>query len=422
MPKQIGLPKVRFRLQNSTHGKYLVLRYQYAHGVEVKYSVGAKVAESEWDAQKQRAIQKTKFGGNLELNARLNRLEQACLDIYMENNRGKISPEDFRKALAVRIGDAAPEKVNVPQPSTFLEFINEYYLERTQRPGAKKGTLEVLHRVKIKIEDYARDRRCKLEFSEINEAFYRDFYKWLHALPSNLSINYVGKTFEVLKQYVREAESKNLHTDRFYINFRLPKTTVVKITLTFEQLERLNALNLSDTPHLEKTRDLFLIGAYTGLRYSDFTRIRPEHITDHKGEKLIVLTTQKTSQMVSVPLHPVLDAVLSKYGYTSPNVVNQRMNRYLKDLGQMIGLTEQKMINKTVGGKRLEVKKYVWEMLTTHVARRSFATNYYQEYPTLINSIMQITGHSTEQAFRKYIVTDKYDSAAALGKAIVKSQ
>lgn len=57
--------------------------------------------------------------------------------------------------------------------------------------------------------------------------------------------------------------------------------------------------------------------------------------------------------------------------------------------------------------------------MATHVARRSFATNYYEKYPEMIDSIMKITGHTTEKMFREYIITDKIDSALRLSSAIL---
>jgi hypothetical protein len=97
-------------------------------------------------------------------------------------------------------------------------------------------------------------------------------------------------------------------------------------------------------------RDLFLIGAYSGLRYSDFTRITPQHIQTHEGQKVLVIKAEKTNQMIYLPIHPTLDNVLSKYGYTSPKISNQKMNDYLKELGQLAGMTQEIVINENKGG------------------------------------------------------------------------
>lgn len=422
MPKIIGQPKVRFNLfdWNTNEETYIILYYQYRKGKRLKYSTGWKIRPNDWDRSKQRARHSKRFAESTFLNSHLESLEQHCKDIYQESGKGKISPDVFREELKNRLADAEREEEQETNPITFLDFVEEYYQERKKQPNAKAGTLKFLHKVKVHIQEYARQRKKKLEFSDLNDKFFSDFRDWLHAPPRLHSSNYVQKIFQYVKVFARKAESRGYHNNRAYQDFKLPKTPVSKLALSFEQLERLFALDLTENSRLEKVRDLFLIGAYTGLRFADFTRIRPEHIQTYKGEKVIVMTTQKTDQTVYIPLLPLLDSVLKKYGYTSPKISNQKMNDYLKELGQVAGLNDSKMVNDATGGIRTEKKKQVWEMLTTHVARRSFATNFYQKFPDQINRIMQITGHTTERMFRAYIVTDALESALDFGKAVTR--
>jgi hypothetical protein len=42
-----------------------------------------------------------------------------------------------------------------------------------------------------------------------------------------------------------------------------------------------------------------------------------------------------------------------------------------------------------------------WETITSHIGRRSFATNFYGKIPTPL--LLHATGHSTEEVFLKYI-------------------
>ncbi|MEI7587075.1 phage integrase SAM-like domain-containing protein [Runella sp.] len=344
--------------------------------------------------------------------------------MFLENKKGNISVEDFRQELKVRLGEPEREAEETEEPEIqhidFLDFIEQYYQERKGQPNAKAGTLKFIHKIKVHIQDYAKDRRRKIEFADLNDKFFSDLRDWLHSPPRLHSTNYVQKIFQYVKLFVRRAETRGLHNSRAYQDFKLPKTPITKIVLSFEQLEHLAQIDLSDNQRLEKVRDLFLIGSYTGLRFSDFTRIQPEHIQDHEGERLIHITTQKTEQSVIIPLHKTLDEVLKKYGYKSPSMSNQKMNDYLKELGQLAGFTKEIIVNDATGGIHTEKKVPMWEMLTTHVARRSFATNFYQKYPEQIDRIMKITGHTTEKMFRAYIVTDALNSAIDFGKAISK--
>ncbi|MDA3818539.1 MAG: hypothetical protein PF486_14245 [Prolixibacteraceae bacterium] len=94
---------------------------------------------------------------------------------------------------------------------------------------------------------------------------------------------------------------------------------------------------------------------------------------------------------------------MKKYENDLPRVLtNQKMNEYLKELRQLAGFDEPFYKKITIGGKRVTKKFKKWELLCTHTARRSFATNLYLAGFQAI-SIMKITGHQTEKAFLKYI-------------------
>lgn len=56
---------------------------------------------------------------------------------------------------------------------------------------------------------------------------------------------------------------------------------------------------------------------------------------------------------------------------------------------------------KRFGFRSKFVQAEKWEFLTSHIGRRSFATNFYGKIPTPL--LMEATGHSTEQMFLQYI-------------------
>ena len=169
------------------------------------------------------------------------------------------------------------------------------------------------------------------------------------------------------------------------------------------ELNTLFELDLNMNPRLEKIRDLFLVGCWTGLRFSDFTGIKKENID---GE-FIEVETQKTGEVVVIPIHRQVEAIMKRYKGKTLNslpkpISNQKMNEYLKELGQLAGFNETVSESITKGGIKQTVNHPKWELITTHTARRSFATNQYLAgFPS--TSIMKITGHRTESSFMKYI-------------------
>jgi len=161
---------------------------------------------------------------------------------------------------------------------------------------------------------------------------------------------------------------------------------------------------------LEQVRDLFVFGCFVGLRFSDYSDIKPDNIVLIDNEYFIKVTTKKTSELVIIPCNPIVLEIFEKYK-SSPNKLpksfsNQKFNDYIKD-----ALEEAKFIE--TGRLSTNPTLPLYKCVSSHTARRSFATNYYlQGFPTI--DLMKITGHKTEKAFLKYIRVSKLDSAKRL--------
>jgi len=247
-----------------------------------------------------------------------------------------------------------------------------------------------------------------LKFDEVTLAWYYDFRNWAFEI-AGLTDNYFGTVIKFLKTSMAEAKEEKLHTNTEYLNRRFSKTDaeVDNIYLDEAQLKILSDFKF-DTDRLTKARDIFLVGCWTGLRFSDFTNIKPKDI--HLNT--IEIKTQKTGGRVAIPIHPELRKVMDRYdGITSnglpPSISNVKLNAYIKEAAELAGLTQLVQLEKSKAGKKYFVNEPIYKLVATHTARRSFATNMFKMgVPTFI--IMAITGHKTEKSFFKYIkVTPK---------------
>jgi integrase len=181
-------------------------------------------------------------------------------------------------------------------------------------------------------------------------------------------------------------------------------------------LELLYKFDFSNTKRLENVRDLFVFGAWVGLRFSDFSNIMPENIIEIDGEYFIKIVTQKTKELVIIPCHPIVLNIFEKYRHNPnklPNTIsNQKFNDYIKDVFKAAELNEK-------GRLANDINLELWQCVSSHTARRSFATNYYlQGFPVI--DLMKITGHKTEKAFMKYIRISKLDAAKRLSSHMKK--
>lgn len=305
-----------------------------------------------------------------------------------------------------------PEKYEV----NLFSFIRQFIDEAKTRPNPKTGR-PVCYKMQREYEvtyDYlqkfAAEEGKAINFKDIDLTFYDRFMQYLQ--KKKLAVNTIGKKVQTLKIFLNAAKDKGINSYDTYKSgkFKVLSEEADTIALSEAELTKIYNVDLSERPGLDRVRDLFLIGCWTGCRFSDISQITPESIS--KG--FIRIKQYKTGAKVVIPLHPVVTVILNKYGGQLPKAIsNQKFNVALKEIAGIAELTEQTHKAITKGGVKVSTAHAKNELVTTHTARRSFATNLYlSNFPTL--SIMAITGHKTEKAFLKYIKVDPEQHAKKL--------
>ena len=384
----------------------MLFRYQYKR---FKYSTGEKILPKFWNVEKQRAKETKQFREYPEFNARLNNFETAINTAFRKLLNNGIHPNNtiLKEAFEAELSG------NILQGKklTLLQFIENYIEE--SKAHKKEGTVKVYTTAYRYLKKYASYLNREIDFHSIDLEFYNQYVSFL-SLEHKLAANTVGKHIKTLKTFMNEATDRGYNTN---LEFKKRKFKTVReesdsIYLTLEELEKFEKLDLSASPRLEKVRDLFLIGCYTGLRFSDFTQIKPENIITEKS--IIQVRTQKTGERVSIPLHRTVKKILAKYDNILPKAyTNQVMNRYLKDVASLAGLKETVETTITRAGKVQRTPSKKFDLVSTHTARRSFATNLYlADVPSI--SIMKITGHRSERSFLQYIRVTQEQNADKL--------
>ena len=282
------------------------------------------------------------------------------------------------------------------QKMTFVKFIEQYIEE--SKTIKKWETVKAYKTTLNHLTNYAGLYCKQIDFENIDMEFYYSFTDYIARDLGN-SKNTVAKQIKTIKTFLNEATDRGINTNMTFKNKSFKKVTeaVDKIYLSKEEIQEIYKLDLSATKTREIARDLFVLSCYTGLRFSDFTRIRKEDI---KGDMLHIRTTIDRPASYYIPIAAAIMPILKKYGYSLPNdeISNQKMNEYLKDIGEQAHIDEPVTITKTKAGKRLQKIYKKYELITAHCGRRSFATNAYKEGVPAI-SIMKITGHTSEKAF-----------------------
>lgn len=426
---------VRFSLKNANHPISTVRMRLTVNGVRMSHALPAdyKVAPRHWDPKTGRVITSIKdnpdLKGNPQLrillenvNREIEKTTTAVVSVIARFQQQGVRPSgaQIRSELHRELGW---KEVEAPRSfSDFFEFVDFYVnacregkILTTKGTRLISGTISSYMSTRSILKRYAADRRMRLTLEDITMEFYSDFINYLnHATHSRgrYKPNAIGKFVKNIRVFMRYAyENKYTLNDDFKRrDFRVFQEQAETVYLNEAELKALHDLQLP--ANQAEVRDAFLIGCWTGLRFSDIVRLEKKHINMQAG--MISILTKKTATPVVIPIHPVVREILNRYGGCPPSVqCNQAMNRMLKRLCRQAGITVQIMVSEVLGGERQTRWVEKCEMVSTHTARRSFATNAFKAgIPS--DLIMSVTGHKTETNFRRYIRCSAEEKAAAL--------
>ena len=395
------MPEAKFVLKepSATEKTLVYLFYNYSNQ-RLKYSTGERIHPKFWNKTKQRVKEVAQFPEYPEFNQRLKNIETAVNTCYRRLlNDGKvITPDVLRKELNVELDK---ERLT-SKPIDLIEWM-EVEIE-VLKLNRKPRAIKVYEGLKNHLKNFSESRRCKLTFDSITIEFYEQFQDYLQNEKKLLN-NTFGKQIKTLKALLNIATEKGINTNLAYKSklFKVIQEEIDHIYLTEEELSALYEKDLSNKPYLDRVRDLFLIGCNTGLRFSDFTQLKKENLYVKNGKFEFHVITVKTNEKVVIPVKSVVKKIWDKYGGELPRgISNQKMNEYLKELGKLAEIDTITILKKKSGKEIRERICPKYELITTHTARRSFATNAYLSGVPAI-SIMKITGHRTESSFMKYL-------------------
>lgn len=280
----------------------------------------------------------------------------------------------------------------------------------TKRARRRADGYHQLYNTLIKhINEFSALYDCDIFTNSITEDFLEDFICYLE--DCGLRHNTIKGYVEKIQDMVRKAIQYNYAVDPTFEEIKLKGEDTFAVFLSMNDISRIYYYEFQKTgkwKSRERLRDLFVIGCLTGLRFSDYSTLTPDNF--HNG--FIVKRTKKTNVTVKIPMHDYVKEIIAKYDGNIPCGYNiQSFNAYLKVIMKEIGFNDKFTYSFTKGGELQTVTKFKWELICSHTARRSFATNMYLTGRMKTYEIMKITGHRTECNFFRYIKVTNEDVA-----------
>jgi integrase len=401
--------KPRFNPKTPNKPTSLIVMYYRFLGKRVAISTGLNVLMKHWDPKKMRVKIVASYPEAELINSQLDHYELSCLEVLRDLIKEKgvltnVQPEEFKSAMLIKVGKRQADSSNL-----FITYLDKFIEDRQKQPHKyTQGSILVYKSFRRRWVEFAGSK--DFDLSELDKEVLKSFQS--NMFKKKFTSTYVDKLWRTLKSVLNAAEEEKLTVNQDFKSktLRLEKVPVDNIYLTEAELKSMYDLDLSNNSPLEKVRDTFIVGAYTGLRYGDLQSLKLQNLSVKHGKDYLTVFTGKTNTKVVIPVHPYVRKILTKYNGNLPSMSNQKTNVYLKQAAKEADILEQITVRRHTGGTRMEETHAKFELVTSHTARRSFATNAYKSGID-ISSIMKITGHSTEAVFKNYIRVDEQENA-----------
>ncbi|MEH6620783.1 phage integrase SAM-like domain-containing protein [Maribacter arcticus] len=386
----------------------------YVLGAKTQFTVSKHYWTKEHSLKRVRDIEIA--NKQTEVNTELNKLENHILNAFSNIQNTTINKTWLQSTIDNYYNPVESKSI----PTDLISFI-DYYSEN-RKDEVSIVSIRKFNVIKHKMQRLQEYRGKTILLSEIGEDFKEEFKKYYQS--ENYAQNTTQRELGIIKTFCKEAHRKGLVINKELDSLKLKPEKTKPLYLNFKELAQIEKTkNLAE--HLENARDWLIISCYTGQRISDFLRFNKDMIRVEKGKSLLEFKQQKTQKLMTIPLHEKVLSILDKRSGDFPRAISdQKYNDYIKQVCE-----KSKLKQVVMGKKQTNIEKdnkkpakirnvsgtfEKWELVTSHIGRRSFATNFYGQIPT--NYLIYVTGHSSESLFLKYIGKSNKDIAMELTK------
>ena len=377
-----------FTLKNpKALGKTLIYLRYYCKSSKSYFKISTKlfISPKDWNFKSRMPI--TKRGlANVEARQLTHHLTKfdAILQEAINKYGANLTKEDLKQAYTPK--DTTPESVSV----LYKAFLDEKQIQGT----ITQRSLQKYNVVFLKYKDYCTKNYLSYNIKDLDDNFYVRFTAFLRH-NHNLNDNTLARYLSFFKTFILWCKRKGVEINKDYKNVTVKKYQSDDIALSVEEVKILEDAELTGAE--ERARDLFLIGVYSGQRFSDYSVFER---ADIRGE-FIVKRAEKTESYSYIPLHNKLKSMLDKYDWRLPKITSQKFNLRIQVVCEKLGFNEQ--IKKTSykgSDKTVEILPK-WKMIGSHTARRTYIT-LMSEKGMADHFIMAVTGIKDVKTLAKY--------------------
>lgn len=379
------------------------------------YYSGYRIALNKWDEKTQR-VKRNNFNSDYvsasDINQRLVKIASAVDAVFLQLEfEGKEPTTNIvREELRRLLNEEKSMRLTVGQIYQLL--IDERENELKTSPTTAMWTKGTLTKHKTMLR-HLNEFKATIYFEDVNDDLLARFELFL--IGKGLSNNYTHKSMMDIKTFfnwaTKRGYNKNLayqaYSQRFHDETK-SDSTINLYALTEEELVSIQTFPTSRKA-IDRVRDIFVFACYTGFRFSDVIALRWSNIN---GDILDVIS-KKTNHRQRFALANEALRILAKYPKAPdeedpcifPSISNQKYNVHLKEVGKLAGMTGDWITEKQSGRIKTREVRPKYELLTSHVARRTFVTMCLRRGMSP-EDIRAVTGHTTADMMMKYVKFD----------------
>lgn len=350
-------------------------------------------------------------------------LERCEADNYDEDNLP--TKEWFQSIVKEYFNNLKKIKFEKEQESESLLIQDHFdrYIKLKRNVLAPRTILKLEDTKKIfkKFEDYESSIKgfdVKHLLTDVNPEFQYELEEYLSG-KLLYSRNTIAKTIKILKTICNYAQKRGVQLNRSYGLVGLPYDEKDVVYLSFSELKKIK--ECKDIPEeYENARQWLYLSCFVGQRISDFMRFDKNMIRKEGEDYFIDFVQEKTGKKIALLLHSEVVKILKKNNMNFPSpMYEQQYNDQIKEVCKYAKINHQ-----TKGSVLKEIKDGVWrkvdgtyekwELIGSHIGRKSYCTNFYSKIPTSL--LLEVSGHSEERTLLSYIGKKDPENAKQMKK------
>ena len=339
-----------------------------AEGIRIRKNTGLSTKEVFWNGCRVKPGNKKEDNNYQVINDELQKIEGRVSDIFLFLRINKL---EFSKKLFLE-KYKSKEEITVSPELDFFKCFDDYIDKG--RPIKTYNTIKGQVTVRNYIEIFGKEKGFKITFDIIDEGFFELLRDYSYQ-TKEIKQNYFCKIIKVLKSFLNWATDKGYNTTRHFEKFKASDHDIDIIYLSFEELMKLYNKDMK-SDKLSQVRDFYCMGCFTGLRFSDLSKLHLANISDDH----IVISIQKTkTQNHAIKLNKYAKEILNKYKDTIyeplPAISSQKFNEYIKDCCELAEINQPFTTHWFVGNQKKSLTQPKHRFITSHTARKTFITN-----------------------------------------------